>query len=374
MLPLTYILRNVRRRRLRTGLTIAGIALVVAVYFLMGSVAETMVRSFRSTGAPEELVIVQAGAMLVDYSNIDRSSLTYVQTLDGVASEDGQPLVAPELALPSVIVVDGRERKALVRGVTAIAPAVYRQVEVTTGDWPGPGHRAAIGQSLAAKLGVEIGDSLEIEGGRFQVAGLIDAGGRVFDQEVWVDLEELAAAANRKTYSSYTLRADDVSVVPDIIETISENRRFPLSAQDAPRFYRRTAGMASFMASLGKMIAMIVAIGAVFGGMNTMYAAVAARRREIAVLRALGYRKVSILGAFLVESLVIALAAGVLGILLGTVIALSPIELPYSPSGMVSLSSSQAISALLLAAIIGLVGGGLPAIQAARTGVIQELR
>ncbi|MGB5815098.1 MAG: ABC transporter permease, partial [Thermoanaerobaculia bacterium] len=193
-------------------------------------------------------------------------------------------------------------------------------------------------------------------------------------QEVWVDLEELAAAANRKTYSSYTIRAENAGVVPDIIETISENRRFPLSAQDAPSFYRRTAGMASFMASLGKMIAMIVAIGAVFGGMNTMYAAVAARRREIAVLRALGYRKVSILGAFLVESLLISLAAGVLGVLLGMVIALSPIELPYSASGMVSLGSSQAISALLLAAIIGLVGGGLPAIQAARTAVVQELR
>ncbi|MGB6000578.1 MAG: hypothetical protein WBI00_08855, partial [Thermoanaerobaculia bacterium] len=141
MLPLTYVLRNLRRRRLRTGLTIAGIALVVAVYFLMSSVAETMVRSFRSTGAPEELVIVQAGAMLVDYSNIDRSSLTYVQTLDGVASEDGQPLVAPELALPSIILVDGSEQKAGVRGVTAMAPAVYRQVDLTAGDWPGPGHR-----------------------------------------------------------------------------------------------------------------------------------------------------------------------------------------------------------------------------------------
>jgi ABC-type antimicrobial peptide transport system permease subunit len=108
--------------------------------------------------------------------------------------------------------------------------------------------------------------------------------------------------------------------------------------------------------------------------MNTMYAAVAARRREIAVLRALGYRKVSILGAFLVESLFIALAAGVLGVILGTVIALSPIELPYSPSGMVSLDSSEAIAALVLAAIIGIVGGGLPAIRAARTSIIQELR
>jgi putative ABC transport system permease protein len=204
MLPLAYVLRNVRRRRLRTGLTIAGIALVVAVYFLMGSVAETMVKSFRSTGGPEELVIVQAGAMLVDYSNIDRSSLTYVQTLDGVASKDGQPLVAPELVLPSVIVVDGSERKAGVRGVTAMAPTVYRQVELATGEWPGPGHRAAIGRSLAAKLGIEIGDSLEIEGDHFQIAGLLDAGGRVYDQEVWVDLEELAASPTSSRRSART--------------------------------------------------------------------------------------------------------------------------------------------------------------------------
>lgn len=374
MLPLSYVLRNVKRRRLRTGLTIAGIALVVAIYFLMSSVAETMVRNFRSTGEAEEVVIVQAGAMLVDYSNIDRASLTYIQTLDGVASEEGQPLVAPELALPSIIQVEGRERKAGVRGVTALAPRVYRQVALLTGEWPGPGHRAAIGRSLAAKLGVELGETLIIEGDRFEIAGILDSSGRVYDQEVWVDLEELAAAANRKTYSSYTLRAEGPGGVPDIIESISENRRFPLSALDAPSFYRRTAGMASFMASLGELIALIVAIGAVFGGMNTMYAAVAARQREIAVLRALGYRKASILGAFLVESLLISLVAGVVGIVLGTAIALSPIELPYSASGMVNLSWAQVTSALVLAAVIGLVGGGLPALRAARTPVIQELR
>jgi ABC-type antimicrobial peptide transport system permease subunit len=364
LLPLSYVLRNARRR-LRTGLTVAGIALVVAVYFLMGSVAETLVRSFRSTGAADEVVLVQAGALTVAYSNVERGTLTWVQTLDGVAAEDGRPLVSPELALGSVVALNGSERKISLRGVTSIAPSVYRQVRLATGRWPGPGRRAAIGPAAAAKLGVRLGERLDIEGDSWQIAGLLDSGGRVYDQEIWLDLDELAAAANRTTYSGYTLRATSSTAVPDLVETINEGRRFPLSAQPASEFYQRTAGMAFFMASLGELVAFVVAIGAVFGGMNTMYAAVAARRREIAVLRALGYRRPAILGAFLLESLLIALAAGVLGILLGTAIALG---------GAVGLAPRQALSALLLSAAIGLLGGGLPAFQAARTAIVEQLR
>jgi putative ABC transport system permease protein len=132
--------------------------------------------------------------------------------------------------------------------------------------------------------------------------------------------------------------------------------------------------MATFMASIGKFIAMIVAIGAVFGGMNTMYAAVAGRQREIAVLRAIGFKRGAILGSILAESVLLSLVAGVLGILLGTVVAMMPVELPYTGGGAVDLGPAQAISALILAAIIGVIGGGLPAIQAARTTVVEQLR
>jgi putative ABC transport system permease protein len=373
MLPVAYIGRNLLRRRLRTSLTVGGIALVVAVYFLMGAVAETLVKSFRSTGSAEEVVISQAGAMTVDYSHVDRASLTWVETLEGVAWESERPIVGPELAFGSVVEVGSRRHKVSVRGVSERAPQVYRQVTLAAGEWPAAGMRAAVGVSVAAKLGLEVGSSVRIEGMDWTVRGLLDSHGRVHDQEIWVSLDELAAAANRATYSSYTLRAVDAVAAAALVETVNENRSFPLSAQDAPGFYRRTRGMTVFMAALGRFIATIVAIGAVFGGMNTLYSSVAARRREIAVLRALGYRRVAILAAFVGESLALSLAAGVLGVALGALIAALPIQLPFSAGGAVDLSLRQVTSAFVLSAVIGLVGGVLPALQAARTEVARQL-
>jgi ABC-type antimicrobial peptide transport system permease subunit len=350
VVPLRYILRNIGRRRLRTALTTAGIAMVVALYFVMSSVAQTMVESFRSTGLPDEVVIVQAGALTVDFSNIDRSSLTFVQTLQGVASQNGLPLVSPELLLRSVGRLGNSESKISLRGVTGIAAAVYRQVRLAAGDWPGPGNRATLGSALAAKHGLEPGDTVDFEGNQWQVVGVLEAGGRVYDQEIWVDLDDLAASANRKTYSSFTLRAVDAATVPDVLEAVNEGRRFPLTALAASQHYQRT------------------------GGMNTMYAAVAGRRHEIAMLRALGFRKRAILGAFLLESTVLAVVAGGLGLLIGWGISMLPIELPFAAEGAVRLSQGPVVASLVLAAIIGLIGGGLPALRAARTAMVDQLR
>jgi len=368
------VVRNLARRRLRTALTIVGIAMVVAVYFVMASVAETMVQSFRSTGAPDELVVVQAGAMTVDFSNIDRASLTFLQTRNNIGDAEGQPLVSPELDLGSYALIGGRTQKISVRGVKSEAAHVYQQVRLIEGSWPAPGYRGTIGSTLAAKHGIGIGDTLSFEGQDWQVAGILDSDGRVYDQEIWVDLDDLAATSNRTTYSSYTIRASDLSTAESLAEEINNNRSFPLSAVGASTFYQRTGGMATFMASIGEFIALIVAIGAVFGGMNTMYAAVAGRRREIAVLRAIGFKRRAILGSILTESVMLSLVAGVLGLLVGSVVAMLPVELPYTGGGAVDLGTSQALSALILAVLIGLIGGGLPAIQAARTTVVEQLR
>ena len=374
MIPVSYVVRNLARRRLRTALTIVGIAMVVAVYFVMASVAETMVQSFRSTGATDELVVVQAGAMTVDFSNIDRASLTFLQTRENVGEADGQPLVSPELALGSYATIGRLTRKISVRGVTAESPGVYQQIRLIEGGWPASGYRGTIGITLATKYGIGLEDTLSFEGQDWQIVGILASDGRVYDQEIWVDLDDLAATSNRKTYSSYTIRAVDATKADALGEEINANRSFPLSAVGASTFYQRTGGMATFMASIGEFIALIVAIGAVFGGMNTMYAAVAGRRREIAVLRAIGFKRRAILGSVLTESVILSLVAGVLGLLVGSVVAMLPVELPYTGGGAVDLGSTQALAALILAVLIGLIGGGLPAIQAARTTVVEQLR
>ncbi|KPJ92360.1 MAG: hypothetical protein AMS18_07605, partial [Gemmatimonas sp. SG8_17] len=243
MVPLKYIFRSLGERRSRTIMTVVGVALAVTIYAVMSSVAATMVRSFRSTGTPREVVVAQTGALTLEFSNIERGSLSYVQTLQWVAGTGGRPLVSPELWLGSILRSDHDERDVSVRGVTDMAQQVYGQVRLAAGSWPGSGHRAAVGRAVAGRLGLDVGESVEFEGERWIIVGLLDGGGRVYDQEIWVDLDELAAAANRLTYSSYTVVVADSASVAPLVEAVNEGRRFPLTALGATEFYARTGGM-----------------------------------------------------------------------------------------------------------------------------------
>lgn len=374
MVPWPYILRNLGRRRLRTVMTIGGVALVVAIYAAMSSVAEEMVSSFRSTGGPDEVVITQAGALNVDVSNIERAALTYVQTLDGVAHLEDRPLVSPELWLGCQAVSRGAEVELNVRGVGEDARPVYTQVRLERGEWPAPGYRAAVGSALAARLGLDLGATLRFEEAEWTVDGILASDGRVYDQEIWVNLDDLAAAANRTTYTSLTIRVQDTVAGSALLEAVNENRRFPLVAQFAADYYARTGAMSMVMASTGTFIALVIALGAIFGGMNTMYAAVAHRRREIGVLRALGYGPKAVMSAFLAESLVMSVSGGLIGLLLGLALSLLPIEMPLLAQSVGGLSAGIAVRSLGLVLVIGLVGGGLPALQASRLRVVEALR
>lgn len=374
MVPLKYIIRSLGRRKLRTLMTIVGVALVVAIYAAMSAVATTMLRSFQSTGSPDEVVVVQAGALALDFSHVNRGTLGYVQTLDGVALQGERPLVSPEMGLGCVAEVNGEERDLTIRGVTETARSVYRQVRLVEGEWPQPGQRVAIGHTASVKLGLGLGDSLSFEGERWTIVGILDGGGRVYDQEVWTDLDDLAAAANRRTYTSFVIRAENVAAAATLVEGINDNRQFPLQAQLAPDFYARTGGMSIWMATLGQFIAIIIALGAAFGGMNTMYSAVAGRRREIGVLRSLGFSRSAILLAFLLESLALCAVGGALGLVLGLGLSLVPIDVPFLPASRVTLELPQVMWSLVLALLIGLFGGGLPSLQAARMNLVDALR
>lgn len=374
MVPFSYVARSLATRKARTVLTVLGVALAVAIYAVMGSVADKMARSFRTTGEPEEVVLTQAGSVNVDFSSVERQSLGYLQTLDAVASQDGTALVSPEIYLGCVVSVHGRTHDVYARGVTAVAPAVYRNLRLASGSWPGPGLKAAVGRSLASRLGLKVGDRLAMERQEWTVAGLLDGEGRVYDNEIWVDLDELAAATNRVTYTSYTVRAKDAAHAATLVTTITEGRRFPLMARSASDFYLATGGMSLFMAALGRFISFVIAIGAVFGGMNTMYAAVAGRRREIAILRALGFGRRAVLLSFLGESLLIGLAGGLAGLVLGFGLSFVPLDLPYSPGTLGGLGLRPALSGLVLALAVGAAGGLLPALHASRLRMVEAMR
>lgn len=374
MLPVTYILRSLSRRRARTAMTVLGIALAIALYTAMGAVADTMVGAFRATGLPDEVVIQQAGASNIDFSSVRRNALGYVQTLDGVAHEGGQPLVSPELILRSDVALGGAVHSVSLRGVTSAAPAVFREVQLAQGAWPAAGHTAAVGAALAEQHGLAVGDELELEGAAFTVAGVLASPGRVYDQEIWVDLDDLAAETARTGYSAFTVRALDAAAAAAMVEEVNGSRRHPVRAMSARDFYAQTGAMASAMAGIGRFVSMVLLLGALFAGMNTMYAAAAGRRREIGVLRALGYRRWAILTAFLAESLALALLGGAVGTALGLMVYFVPMDLPYLATNAIEVGAGPLIGALGVSLGVGLVGGLLPAWSAARTPVVDALR
>ena len=373
MIPFKYILGGLQRRKLRTVMTVIGIAMVIAIYAVMNAISAVMVSGFQATGAPDEVVVQQAGAMMAEFSNIDREAIAYVRTLPGVLSRDNQPLVSPELQLTTVLQRDGAERDVNLRGVSDLAADVYTQVNVKQGQWPATGYQAAVGIALANKLKLDIGSELVIENASWTVVGILDSSGRIYDQEIWVHLDDLTAQTNRTKYSSFLIKTSSPEATAVLVEEVNSARRYTLSAMRADTFFTLQGNMAGGIADIGSFLAIIIVVGAVFGGMNTMYSTVAGRRQEIGMLRAIGFRPRVILGAVVLESVMLALIAGVIGLVLGAFIALVPMNVPYVAAAHISLGWSEITGALVMSILIGLFGGLLPAIQAARLRIVDAL-
>ncbi len=374
--PLRYNLRSLAGRPARTTATIVGIAAVVTVYVVMSSVAATMRDAFHSTGRADEAVVLQAGALNPEFSSMTREAGTYLRTLPRVAhNATGEPLVSPELYLASRATAPRGARDVMVRGVAPISREVYRDVTVTRGAFVQSGRRVLVGAVAAHTLGdLHVGETVRFEGQDWTVAGILAAGGRVWEQEIWVDLDELAAVSNHTDLTNYVVRVDSAGGMAGLLDEVNGCRRFPLQAMSAPAAYARVGGMNLWMAALGQFIALVIALGAVFGGMNTMFGAVAHRSREIGILRVLGFRRPAILVSFLAESIVIGAVAGVLGAAAGWGVGHLPMRIPFLVASSATVGLRQMASGVVLAAFVALLGGALPAIHAARMRVIDAIR
>jgi ABC-type lipoprotein release transport system permease subunit len=373
--PLSYNLRSLARRRVRTALTVFGIAAVISVYVVMNSVSVTMRTMFAKTGQPDELLITQAGSINPEFSSLPRGAGTYLRAHPRVAADAaGEPLVSPELYIASRLARGGKTIDVLLRGVAPIAAKAYRQVRVPEGTFAGPGRKVLVGKQLAATAQLKAGDVLDLESERWTVVGVFDAGGTVYEQEVWLDLDELGAATNRADLTNFFMRVKSADDGKAAVEELTSQRSEPMQAMTAPAAYARVGGMSIWMAALGQFIALTIALGAIFGGMNTMYAAVASRVREIGILRALGYRSSAVLLSFLLESVAIGLAGGVFGALFALGLAQVPLDIPFFLSGATSINPSSLAAGFVLAGAVGLLGGFFPAWQASRVKVVDVLR
>jgi putative ABC transport system permease protein len=385
VIPFRYILRSFVSRRLTTSMTVLGIALVVFVFSAVLMMAYGVQQTLRATGSDENLIILRKAANSETLSVLDREVAILITGMPQIArSAAGSPLSSRE----AVVIINmekttGGMSNVSVRGVE---PAVFElrpQVRLIDGKMFRSGAREIIvGRSIAQRfVGGHIGDRIKFGGDFWSVVGVFDSNGGGFDSEIWGDSNQIIDAFKRPSYSTLTLRLRNPRAFGEFAAAFeTDNRLLHFEPKGEKQFFEEQSEMmATFIRVLGLFITAIFSTGSIIGAMITMYGSVANRTTEIGTLRALGFLRRSILVAFLAESFLISLSGGVLGLLLASLLQFFTIstlnfnsfsELAFS----FALSPSIIATSLGFSLLMGLTGGFLPAVRAARLNIIQALR
>jgi putative ABC transport system permease protein len=384
-IPFSYSLRNLSTRRLTTFLTASGMALVVFVFAAILMLAEGLQKTLIETGSYDNVVVIRKGSESEVQSGVERLQASIIETQPEVAiGSKGQPLIAKELVVLINLPKRGSDKpgNVVMRGISENSFILRPQVKLIEGHMPRPGTSEIItGQSIAKRFkGVKIGETLRHGMKEWNVVGIFDADNTGFSSEIWGDVDQLMQTFRRPVYSSVIFKLRDSAEFKKVKSRIENDPRLTLEAMRETRYYEKQSEMmAKFLRILGISLTIIFSLGAIIGAMITMYAAVANRTSEIGTLRALGFQKRSILIAFLIESLFLALSGGAVGLFLASFLQLFTIstmnwqtfsELAFS----FSLTFKIASEALLFSLIMGLVGGLLPAVRAARMNIVDALR
>ncbi|MEI7906149.1 MAG: ABC transporter permease [Bacteroidota bacterium] len=386
-IPFSYNIRNLWTRRLTTALTVTGIALVVFVFAAVLMLAQGVEDTMVATGSNDNVIILRKGSSGEMLSAVSRDQIGIISTFSEIAvMNDGKPFGTSDV----VTIINLRKKQTndmgniTVRGVSPGAFSLRSQVSIQEGRWFRQGSmEIVIGNKIHDQFeNIDIGQQVQIGSKLWTVVGVAEAGKTGFASEIWADADNIMQEFGRTaTFSSYTFKLkniNDYETIKTKLET--EQRLQDLEVKREQQFYlEQSAGMAVFIKALGLVITIIFSFGAMIGAMITMYAAVANRTVEIGTLRALGFRRRSILTAFLIEALALSFVGGVIGLILASFMQFVSFsttnfgtfsELAFG----FSLSLRIVGSTLLFSLIMGVFGGFLPAVRASRMNIINALR
>jgi putative ABC transport system permease protein len=385
-IPFKYTIKNFTSRKLTTFITIFGVALVVFVFAAVLMMAYGIQKTLIATGLPDNVLITRKAANGEISSIIEGEAQDVIRTLSHIAlNKDGKQIMSKE---PVVIInlekLSGGVSNVTVRGVSDVIFDLRPQVKIIEGRMFNFGLRELIvGSAVTSRFqGAKIGDLVKFAGDNWQIVGVFDSDGSGFDSEMWGDSQALLNAFNRgSAVSSLTLKLDNVNNFKEFKKNFNFDRRLQqFEAKIEQKYFEEQSElMANFIRILGIFITVIFSFGATIGAMITMYAAVANRTVEVGTLRALGFKRRSILVVFLIESLVIAITGGIVGLILASFLQFFNIstlnfgsfsELAFG----FSLSPTIIISSLLFAVLMGILGGFLPSVRAARLNIVNALR
>jgi len=383
-IPISYNLRNLVVRKTTTIVTALGIALTVAVLLAVLALVNGLKTAFQSSGNPLQILVMRKGSNAELSSGVTRQVFQDLKPMAGIARDGNEPMVSLEMVtvinLPSVDSPAGIN--VTLRGLLPMGVKMRDNLKLQDGRWFRAGQReVVVGKSVAKRYpGAHLGQKLRFGRGEWEVVGVMDGGQSSVNSEIFGDLNQTSSDFNRPdNLSSVLLRATDEATVPALINTLNDDRRLGVSAQTEKSYYESQTNSGAVLQYLGIFISIIMAIGSSFAAMNTMYAAVARRAREIGTLRVLGFSKGGILTSFLLESLLLSVIGGVVGCLLviplnnittgvGSFVTFSEIAFNFR------VSPSIMLTGIIFALLMGTLGGLFPARSAARKEILMALR
>jgi ABC-type lipoprotein release transport system permease subunit len=386
MIPIVYNARSMMQRPVSTTFTAVGIALVVAVFIGMLALGQGLRAALARTGSDRNVIVLRKGADSELSSGIGRENARLIAASPHVAAAaEGGALLSPEVyvLIPLPRPSDSTAvANVVVRGVSDQAWSVRSNLQVIAGNRPQSGRsEICVGRKLLGRFAhLEIGATLRFGGRDWNVVCHFSAGGSAFESEIWVENEQVMPVFRGDVFQSVTFRLKDPAAFEDAKRALEADPRLGVDVQRESVFYAGQIGILGIMLrALAIAITTIMAVGAIFGAVNTMYAAVASRTSEIAVLLTVGFRPWQVLLSFLAESALIALVGAVLGALLALPVN-GIVTSTTNWSSFSEIAFSFRITPLLMligiafGVVMGVAGGFFPAWQAARLRVVQALR
>lgn len=385
-IPVIYNFRSVKARWASAIVAVLGIAGTVGVFVAMLSLARGFKATLVSSGSADNAMVMRAGATSEMTGGVGIDAVKILQDAPGIARGPDGPLVTPEVVLiaPIPLISTGTDANVQIRGVSKNVLQIRNKVKIIEGRMFQPGLDEVIVGKNANKSysGLTLGNTISLGNVRWAVVGIFDAGGTAFDSEVWTDAHLLGPAYNRPDtfFQSVTVHLTSPDALQQFKDAVTSDPRLNVDVTREVDYYsKQSTRLTTLITVLGGLIAAIMAIGAVFGALNTMYSAVAERGREIATMRALGFGGPSVVFSFVIEALLIAFVGGLLGCLVvlplnGLTTGAMNLQTFSHLAFAFKITPELLVKGIVFALVMGFVGGLLPAVRAATQPVATALR
>jgi len=385
--PISYNFRSIRARWTSTIVAVLGIAGTVGVFVAMLSLARGFKATLVASGSPDNALVMRAGSSSEMMGGITLESIKVLQDAPGIARDaSGTPILTQDVVgvIPVPLISTGTDANVQVRGVSPNVLEVRKFVKIVQGRMFRAGLNELVVGKNASKTyrGLTVGNNIDFAGGHWQVVGVFDAGGSAFDSEVWCDSQIFNEVLQRPAniFQSATVHLTSASAFQQFKDAVIADPRMNVDVWREIDYYaKQSTAMTRLITVLGGLVAVIMAVGAIFGALNTMYSAVAERGREIATMRALGFPTSNVILSFLFEALLISFLGGILGCLVvlplnGITTSTMNMQTFSNVAFAFKITFDLLVMGVLFALVMGVLGGLLPAVRAAIQPVSVALR